>query len=57
MLHPEQIQKLRFQEGGGVQIRDGTKPSGQLHMHDLILRNAKKTRAVADRAAAQRMHG
>ncbi len=46
ILHPEHIQKLRFKEGGGVEIPEGTKPSGELHMHYLILRNAKKTRAV-----------
>lgn len=46
ILHPEHMVKLRFGGDGELEIPDGSKPSGELHMHWLLQRKAKGTRAV-----------
>ncbi|MCB9634677.1 MAG: class II aldolase/adducin family protein [Sandaracinus sp.] len=45
ILHPEHLVRLRFDEGG-LRAKDGAKPSGELHMHYLLQRDAERTRAV-----------
>ncbi len=46
ILHPEHIVKLRFGEDRTLEIPDGEKPSGELHMHYLLQRDHETTRAV-----------
>ncbi|MEM6960702.1 MAG: class II aldolase/adducin family protein [Myxococcota bacterium] len=46
ILHPEHIVKLRFNSDGALELPKDKQPSGELHMHYLILRDAKQTRAV-----------
>ena len=45
IIHPEHMIKLRF-EGDDLQVPEGSKPSGELHMHYLIQVHADTTRAV-----------
>lgn len=44
-IEVEDIIKMKI-AGGELQILEGEKPSGELHMHWLLQRNAVKTRAV-----------
>lgn len=46
ILHPEHMIKARFGPEGDLMVPDGTKPSGELHMHKLIQIGARSTRAV-----------
>ncbi len=45
IIHPEHMIRMRIQEGELV-VPKGTTPSGELHMHWLLLRDATKTRSV-----------
>ncbi len=45
IVHPEHIIKIRLADGK-MQIPEGSNPSGELHMHYLLLRGMNKTRAV-----------
>lgn len=45
IIHPEHVLRLTLGENG-VEIPAGASPSGELHMHYLILRGAERTRAV-----------
>ena len=45
IVHPEHMIKIRLADGE-MQIPQGTNPSGELHMHYLLLRGMNKTRAV-----------
>ncbi len=46
-IRVEDIIKMKIVSGGQeLQIPEGTKPSGELHMHWLLQRSATKTRAV-----------
>jgi len=46
ILHPEHLVRLRFDDEDGLRVPDGSKPSGELHMHFLLQRHAPRTRAV-----------
>jgi L-fuculose-phosphate aldolase len=46
IIHPEHVVKLRFGDDGQLEVPDGANPSGELHMHYLLQREARKTRAV-----------
>lgn len=46
ILHPEHIVKLQFGEDRQLAVPEGAKPSGELHMHYLLQRDASQTRAV-----------
>jgi len=46
IIHPEHIVKLRFGEDRQLEVPDGANPSGELHMHYLLQRDAEHTRAV-----------
>jgi len=46
IIHPEHVIKVRFGDDGQLVIPEGAKPSGELHMHYLIQRNATKARSV-----------
>jgi L-fuculose-phosphate aldolase len=46
IIHPEHVVRLRFGADGQLEIPDGARPSGELHMHYLLQRDARKTRAV-----------
>jgi L-fuculose-phosphate aldolase len=45
IIHPEHIIKVKMTPAG-MDIPTGTNPSGELHMHSMLQRNCKKTRAV-----------
>jgi L-fuculose-phosphate aldolase len=45
VIYPEHMVKMKVSPNGLI-IPEGTNPSGELHMHWLILENTKKTRAV-----------
>ncbi len=45
IIHPEHMVKLPIKHGE-LDIPDGAVPSGELHMHWLLLKDAKNTRAV-----------
>lgn len=45
-IEVESIITMKFNEDGTLLIPDGSKPSGELHMHYLLQRDAKKTRAI-----------
>ncbi len=46
LIFPELMIRMEMDEGKNLKIPAGTKPSGELHMHHLLLKNASKTRAV-----------
>ncbi len=46
VIYPELMVKLRVQPDQTLSVPAGSKPSGELHMHWLILKNSKHTRAV-----------
>src|SRR3954452_16501258 len=46
IIHPEHMIKLQFGDERELKIPSGAKPSGELHMHWLILKDAPSTRAV-----------
>ncbi len=46
LIYPELMVRMSMNADKTLKIPEGTKPSGELHMHWLILRNASKTRAV-----------
>lgn len=46
IIHPEHVVRMKFRDDGTLKISDGAEPSGELHMHRLILKDAKETRAV-----------
>lgn len=46
ILHPEQIVKLPIGEDRELHVPEGANPSGELHMHWLLQREARSTRAV-----------
>lgn len=46
ILHPEHMVKLEFGEDRQLEVPEGSNPSGELHMHWLLQRDAKATRAV-----------
>ena len=45
IIHPEHIIKVKFIPAG-LEVPEGTKPSGELHMHSRLQRWAKYTRSV-----------
>jgi len=45
IIHPEHMVKLKFREDGSLDVGDSN-PSGELHMHWLIQKDATRTRAV-----------
>lgn len=45
VIYPEQIVKIKM-DNGKLVIPENVRPSGELHMHYLILKDAKMTRAV-----------
>ena len=45
IVHPEHMVKIKLVEGQ-LEIPEGTKPSGELHMHYLLVKDYPKTRAV-----------
>ena len=45
IIHPEHVLRLSMTDDG-VEVPAGVTPSGELHMHYLILRGATQTRAV-----------
>lgn len=45
IIHPEHMVRMRIKEGELI-VPKGTEPSGELHMHWLLLKDAKKTRSV-----------
>jgi L-fuculose-phosphate aldolase len=46
IIHPEHMVKLKFSPDQELDIPNGAKPSGELHMHHLLLKHASSTRAV-----------
>ena len=46
VIYPELMLKLQMDSEGNAIVPEGARPSGELHMHMLLLRNATKTRAV-----------
>ncbi len=46
ILHPEHMVKLEFGEDRELLVPEGSNPSGELHMHGLLQRDAPSTRAV-----------
>lgn len=46
LIFPELMIKLSMDSQKKLKIPEGTHPSGELHMHHLLLMNAPKTRAV-----------
>lgn len=46
MIYPELMVRMKLKKDLTLQIPEGTHPSGELHMHYLLLKNARKTRAV-----------
>lgn len=46
LVYPELMVKMEFDSDMQLKIPAGANPSGELHMHYLLLRNAKRTRAV-----------
>ncbi len=46
IIHPEHIIRITISEDGALEIPEGAKPSGELHMHWLIQQNAPSARAV-----------
>ena len=45
IIHPESMVKLKILDEGSLDV-GGTNPSGELHMHWLLQKDAKRTRAV-----------
>ena len=45
IIHPEHMVKIKFVDGA-LQVPQGTMPSGELHMHYLLLKDMTRTRAV-----------
>lgn len=45
IVHPEHMIKIKLQDGE-LQIPQGARPSGELHMHYLLVKDHKRTRAV-----------
>jgi ribulose-5-phosphate 4-epimerase/fuculose-1-phosphate aldolase len=45
-LFPELMVKIKLDEEKNMVIPDGAKPSGELHMHYLLLKDSPKTRAI-----------
>ena len=45
IIHPEHMVKIKFVDGA-LQVPQGSMPSGELHMHYLLLKDMKRTRAV-----------
>jgi len=45
IIHPEHVLRLKLSDDG-VEVPAGSTPSGELHMHYLILRGARRTRSV-----------
>ncbi|MEZ4338138.1 MAG: class II aldolase/adducin family protein [Sandaracinaceae bacterium] len=45
LIHPEHMIRTRFEEAG-VEVPEGARPSGELHMHYLLQVGAVRTRAV-----------
>jgi L-fuculose-phosphate aldolase len=46
LVYPELMIRMTMQPDKTLKIPDGTKPSGELHMHYLLLKEAATTRAV-----------
>lgn len=46
LIYPELMIRTTFTKDMKLKIPEGAKPSGELHMHYLLLKDAKKTRAV-----------
>lgn len=46
IIHPEHMVKIKFGPDGVLQVPADSNPSGELHMHYLLQRGAKRTRAV-----------
>ncbi len=46
LIYPELMIRMHLAEDKSLKIPSGTTPSGELHMHWLLLRDAPKTRAV-----------
>ena len=45
IIHPEHMVKLKFKADGTLDVR-GSNPSGELHMHWLLQKDTRSTRAV-----------
>ena len=45
IIHPEHMVKIKFVDGA-LQVPQGSMPSGELHMHYLLLKDMTRTRAV-----------
>ena len=46
IIHPEHMIKIKLVPAGLVIVDDHAKPSGELHMHSMLQRHHKKTRAI-----------
>jgi L-fuculose-phosphate aldolase len=46
IIYPEHVIRVTFGEDGEVQVPEGVTPSAELHMHVLLQRNTRRTRAV-----------
>jgi L-fuculose-phosphate aldolase len=46
LIYPELMIRMEFLDDKTLKIPENAKPSGELHMHYLLLKDAKKTRAV-----------
>ena len=45
IVHPEHMVKIKLKDGQ-LHIREGSTPSGELHMHSLLTKDYPKTRAI-----------
>lgn len=46
IIHPEHVVRMKLRKDKKLHIPDGASPSGELHMHYLLLKDAERTRAV-----------
>lgn len=46
LIYPELMIRMSFREDGTLKVPSGARPSGELHMHYLLLKDAPSTRAV-----------